>query len=106
MVENERLCQLCNLNAVESEVQVPMPCYQYAILRQPLLDRDCTVYLSSNSFNDADKLCFVLTDHTMCRISAKTFFNILYSRTFYCVNKVFVILSNYQRQMSISSFTV
>ena len=43
LVENERLCQLCNLNAVESEVHVLMRCNQYAMLRQPLFDRAYTV---------------------------------------------------------------
>jgi len=42
LVENERLCQLCNLKAVESGVHVLMHCNQYTVLRQPLLDRDCT----------------------------------------------------------------
>ena len=83
MVEKERLCQLCNLDAVESEVHVLMHYTQYAVLRQPLLDRDYTVNPSFINLNDTDKLCFVLTDLNMCRISAKTCFNILNSRMFY-----------------------
>ena len=80
MVENERLGQLCNLNAVESEVHVLMHCNR---LRQPLLDRAYTVNPNFNSLTDTDKLCFVLTDPNMCRISAKTCFNFLNSRMFY-----------------------
>jgi len=54
LVENERLCQLCNLNAVESEVHVLMHCNQYAVLRQPLLDRAYTVNPNVNTLNDTD----------------------------------------------------
>ena len=83
MVEIERLYQLFDLNAVESEVHVLMHCNRYALLRQPLLDRAYTVNPNFNSLNDTDKLCFVLTDPNMCRISAKTCFNISNSRFYY-----------------------
>ena len=69
MVENERLGQLCNLNAVKSEVHVLMHCNR---LRQPLLDRAYTVNPNVINLNNTDKLCFYLTDTNMCRISAKT----------------------------------
>jgi len=80
LVENERLGQLCNLNAVESEVHVLMHCNR---LRQPLLDRAYTVNPNVINLNNTDKLCFDLTDTNMCRISAKTCFNFLNSRMFY-----------------------
>ena len=76
--ENERLWLLCILNAIESEVHVLIHCNR---LRQPLLDRAYTVNPNFNSLTD--KLCFVLTDPNMCRISAKTCFNILNSRMLY-----------------------
>jgi len=56
-LENERLCQLCNLNAVESEVHVLMHCNRYAVLRQSLLDRAYAVNPNFNNLNDTDKLC-------------------------------------------------
>ena len=83
LVGYERLCQLCNLKAVESEVHVLMHCNRYAILRQPLLDRDYTVNPNVINLNDTAKLCFDLTDPNMCRISANACFNILNSRMFY-----------------------
>ena len=70
LVENERLCQLCYLNAVESEVYVLMHCNQYTVLRQPLLDM---------LLNDTDNLCFVLIDPN--------------KRQHHCF--IFIILSNY-----------
>jgi len=56
---------------------------RYTVLRQPLLDRAYTVNPNVIILNDTSKLWFVLTDPNMCRISAKTCFNILNSRMLY-----------------------
>ena len=82
---------VCTLNAIESEVHVLMHYNQYAILRQPLLDRAYTVNPNVINLNDTDKLCFVLTDSNMCRISAKTVLIFLILECFIYVNNVFVI---------------
>ena len=62
------------------KIKIVMHCNQYAVLRQPLLDRADTVNPNLDSLIDTDKLCFVLIDHNMCRISANICFNILNSR--------------------------
>lgn len=76
-----RLCPFCG--EVEDESHVLLRCYMYDDLRQTLFDKAITIDGNFTSLTEHCQLQFLFTKSDMCRISAKTCFNILQRRTFY-----------------------
>lgn len=80
LAENHRLCPICR-NNVENEIHVLFHCSAYHCLRNELTERACELNSNINNLCDEDKLIFVLSNENMIKISAKTCFMILKSRS-------------------------
>ncbi len=78
--ESARICQLCNLNEIESEEHVIIRFTVYHDNRQQRFNHAFDVSKDFLNFNDCQKLCFILNNPALYNISALTCFNILMSR--------------------------
>ena len=78
---DDRKCPFCG--EVEDESHVLLRCYMYDDLRRTLFDKAIDINENFSSFTEHGQLQFLFTKSDMCRICAKTCFNILQRRTFY-----------------------
>ncbi len=78
--EDERLCVLCQLNEIESEEHVLIPCPLYCDIRNDLFHGSTNIYDNFNDLNDTDKLSFILSNVNIVIDSSKVCHNILTRR--------------------------
>ena len=76
---SERICPVCHLE-VESEEHVIVRCPAYSDIRSELFNYACDMNSVFNDLDDEQKLSFILSNCDICRISAKTCYEILQQR--------------------------
>ncbi len=55
--ENERICPMCNINQIESEIHVVLSCPLYNNIRDPLLLKANDIDSNFYYFNDQENIC-------------------------------------------------
>lgn len=78
--EYQRLCPICKL-AVENECHVLFECPSYQNIRDYLVRKAVELDVSFDSKNNENKLCFVLSNENICKLSAQSCYDILKART-------------------------
>lgn len=78
--ENLRICPICR-KSVENEIHVLFNCYAYQCYINDLTDKVCESNSNFNNLSDEDKLIIVLANENKMKISAKTGFMILKTRS-------------------------
>ena len=83
----QRICPICTTSEVETEEHVIIRCPAYTVIRNDLFESAIAINVDFNGFNDTEKLCFILSNSELCRMSAKTCYNILCLRRSILYNK-------------------
>ncbi|MCG8033469.1 MAG: reverse transcriptase family protein, partial [Candidatus Thiodiazotropha taylori] len=76
-----RLCTSCN--TIESEIHVICECPLYDDLRNSLFDQAKRVIPGFNSLSNEDKMCAVLSNYEIVKITAKILYDILHRKRSY-----------------------
>ncbi len=76
---NDSICPMCN-QEIETEEHVLTQCPTYMIFRNELYTASSDINDVFIHINDCDKMCFILNDPNLCRLSSKICYTMLYHR--------------------------
>ena len=80
LIYNIYICPICK-QGVETEIHVLTQCHLYQPLRQVLFDKAKEIDANFDSMSDENKFIFLLSNDDIVRLTAKTLFLILKTRT-------------------------
>ncbi len=78
LIPEQRICHFCALNEPETEEDVITRCSKYNDIRNALCHSALNSDIDFMSFNDTEKMCFILNEPELAYLSAKAMFEILH----------------------------
>ena len=83
---DERICYMCDKNAVESEMHVILECPLYKVPREDLFHQCSMVMPNFAEMSSEQKLCFILGSECICQNSANFLKDVLRRRRLFMYN--------------------
>ncbi len=83
LTEQERICPVCDMDEIESEIHVMIFCPLYNDIRATLYESALLIDNDFNTYSNMDKFLFLMDNEGIIRNSAKACHSILHRRRRY-----------------------
>ncbi len=83
LTEQERICPVCNMDQIESEIHVMNFCPLYNDIRATLYESALSIDNDCNTYSNMDKFSLLMDNEGIIRNSAKACHSILHRRRRY-----------------------
>ncbi len=93
LTEQERICTVCNMDEIESEMHVIICCPLYNDIRATLYESALLIDNNFNTYSNMDKFVFLMDNEGIIRNSAKACHSILHRRIRYVYINAWLSLS-------------